>query len=477
MMRARDALKSAAPLAILLATAGCNRHQARTDQAGDAAALPALPASLPLSSAPASGPIATAPSAARLPPTRPLDLGYVPADQDYAWIDRADMLFDTIGDAPPDYGFDYDGVEPWAWETAGGYDIFAEPIEDGYRTYYYEPGADEPFLVRDPAYSYGYGDGRLIAVYAGGRLLDRAAAARQAAIAARYWARARALRSADRAVDRRPVAAARWAGQRSAFVRARQEWTQARERDPAWRQWRARAPAGPARRRLQAEQGVRAAAAERFAQWQEQGLRGPAPRLYPAAVVRRQRGGAARPEQAAPMQPQGPRLRQAPAEPRERRIEQARPVERARGRADRAAPAPIQAAPPPKPRHDRQASQPQPRRQPEAVNVRLHAQARGAQARQQARAAPGQAHAMQAQARQQAQAAQAHAAQAQARQQARAAQMQARAAQNQERRQARAAPPQPAVPRQAAPQQRPAQAGGPHGGGHPDGKRDHGRGH
>ena len=109
------------------------------------------------------------------------------------------MLLDTIGDAPPDYAFDYDGVEPWAWETADRYDIYAEPIDDGWRYYYYAPGAIEPFLVRDPAYSYGYRNGRVVAVYGGdGRYLDRVAALRQAEAAARYFARAGALRAAAR---------------------------------------------------------------------------------------------------------------------------------------------------------------------------------------------------------------------------------------------------------------------------------------
>jgi hypothetical protein len=287
MIRTRSALLAAAPLALALALAGCHRNQAQTGQAFyPATTLPPLPASLPLSTAPVTGPLMPAPPVTELPRARPIEEGYVPPDEDYAWIDRADMLFDTIGDAPPDYGFDYDGVEPWAWETTDGYELIAEPIDDGYRYYYYEPGDDAPFLVRDPYYSYGYGDGRLVAVYAGGRLLGQAEAARQADAAARYWARAQGLRGADQALDRRPVSAFLWAQQRPLVAQARQQWTLARAQDPAWQQWRARQPNGPAVARLQAEHQVRAGAAQRFAQWQRAGLNGPAPRLYPAGAVR-----------------------------------------------------------------------------------------------------------------------------------------------------------------------------------------------
>ncbi|HEY1604583.1 MAG TPA: hypothetical protein VGF77_03190 [Allosphingosinicella sp.] len=288
MKPVRSFLLAAAPMAMALALAGCGRNQAQTQQnANPAASLPPLPASLPLSAVPPAGPIAHAPRVNALPRARPLDYGYVPPDQDYAWIDRADTLFDTIGDAPPDYGFDYDGVEPWGWETADGYEVVAEPIDDGYRYYYYDPGDDTPFFVRDPYYGYGYGDGRLVAVYSGGRLLGRAEAARQSEAAARYWARAQALRRADQAVGRRPVSAPLWARQQPYVVQAHRQWAQARAQDPAWRQWRARQPNGPAMARLQAERQLRAGAAQRFATWQRRGLSGPAPRLYPAASVRR----------------------------------------------------------------------------------------------------------------------------------------------------------------------------------------------
>ena len=51
-------------------------------------------------------------------------------------------MTDAIGDAPPDYAFDYEGVSPWAWQTSDDYVTYAEPIDDGYRYYYYEPGRE-----------------------------------------------------------------------------------------------------------------------------------------------------------------------------------------------------------------------------------------------------------------------------------------------------------------------------------------------
>ncbi len=118
---------------------------------------------------------------------RPLGEAEALHDDRYAWIDRADWISDTIGDAPPDYYFDYDGVEPFVWETGGDYLTHAEPIDDGYRYYYYEPGADYPYIGRDPYYSYGYRDGRIASVYdRQGRYLAAAEAQRQAEAASRY---------------------------------------------------------------------------------------------------------------------------------------------------------------------------------------------------------------------------------------------------------------------------------------------------
>src|SRR3546814_3268294 len=67
-----------------------------------------------------------------------------------------------------------------------------EPIDDGYRTYYYQPGAAEPYFIRDPYYGYGYSGGTIAVIYGpDGRALDRARWAQQRRAASRYYARAR----------------------------------------------------------------------------------------------------------------------------------------------------------------------------------------------------------------------------------------------------------------------------------------------
>lgn len=304
--RARNALAFGSALAALITLSACDPREA--EQADTAAlfntTLPPLPDALPMTTA--SEPLIYAPAAERLPAAR--QLAYAdPGDQGYAWIDRADTIFDVVGDAPPDYGFDYDDVEPWGWEAASGYVTYAEPIDDGYyRYYYYEPGADDPYLVRDPWYSYGYSDGRIAAVYdAGGALLPLALAMQRVDYGSRYYARAHDLRRAARRA-RRGVAAPVWAARRPAIVRARQQWASARERQPAWREWRQRDTVRAQRRQLREERDTRRAAAVRFANWQRDGLRGGAPPLYrpsrPAERLERQTERTQRQAQRAQLQ-------------------------------------------------------------------------------------------------------------------------------------------------------------------------------
>lgn len=199
---------------------------------------------------------------------------------DYTWLALAALLAGVIGDSPPDYGFDYGGVQPWAWRTGDGYYRYAEPVYGGYRYYYYEPRADRPFLVRDPRYSYGYRDGRLAAIYdRDGRVLRYREAVRQRQAAERYYARAEALHRAALNQRRFGVSAPIW-GQRRAMIAAEQrQWQKARTERAAWQRWDERHEAETARR-WSPERVQRERAARQFAQWRDASYRGPAPRFY-----------------------------------------------------------------------------------------------------------------------------------------------------------------------------------------------------
>src|SRR4051812_44690565 len=59
----------------------------------------------------------------------------------YGFIDRADSLWEAIGDAPPDFAFQFEGAEPWAWETQDGHRIVVEEAPAGMQSYYFAPGA------------------------------------------------------------------------------------------------------------------------------------------------------------------------------------------------------------------------------------------------------------------------------------------------------------------------------------------------
>lgn len=277
--------KLACASALALAAAGCNRSSDATGENAQAQmALPALPATLPLEAG-APTELAPAPSASDLPDAPPLKLARV-ADQNqaYGYADAAYSYDEALGDAPPDYGFDYGGTDPWAWQ---GYDdslMVAEPIDDGYRYYYYRPGADEPYFVRDPFYSYGFANGLLAVVYgADGGIVPYADYGPRLVYASRYYARGRQLYGASRRAKRRPVIAANWLRQRPVIVASRQRWGAGRAHQPAWQRYHeSNRPRQAAY--WSAEQVRRQADARRFDGWRQQGFRAtPPPRAIPVA--------------------------------------------------------------------------------------------------------------------------------------------------------------------------------------------------
>ncbi|QDZ06493.1 hypothetical protein FPZ24_02560 [Sphingomonas panacisoli] len=279
----RRAMGATAVIAIAAMTAACGQ-QANDSQMTAATTLPELPATLPLdAAAPTNWP--TAPEVAALSDARPLRSVRVanPGD-DYGYADAAYDFTDVLGDAPPDYYFDYDGVDPWAWEGNDQSVVFVEPIDDGYRYYYYRPGADAPYFVRDPDYGYGYdGDGLAVIYDSYGAVVpyDRYGANRD--YAARYYARGRDMYAVSRRGDRRGVNPTIWAARQPAIFAARDRWNGARERQPQWREFHDRAASRQATY-WREEATRRQADTRRFGEWRAQSFRTPAPpRAIPAA--------------------------------------------------------------------------------------------------------------------------------------------------------------------------------------------------
>lgn len=160
--------------------------------------------------------------------------GYALAERAYAY-DRASYR------APPDYGFRYGDVDPWAWQLADNSLMFAEPYGDDYRFYYYEPGASYPYFVRDPYYGYGYGqNGALMAVFdAAGALLSGDQINPLASIAGRYLARGYDLRNTYYDVPHYTVADRVWIDRAPVIYAYQEPWIEAAQTVPVWRQYRA----------------------------------------------------------------------------------------------------------------------------------------------------------------------------------------------------------------------------------------------
>ena len=276
--RSRLTRTVATTLAASLALSACNKasdQMARSETA--APALPDLPATLPLASG-AATPVAYAPGPSELPDTRAIPaVRTVAPDDAYAYADQAYGFMDALGDAPPDYGFDYDGVDPWAWQ---GYDdsvSFAEPIDGGYRYYYYRPGAETPYFIRDPRYGYGYDDGQLAVVYAAdGAVVPYESYGPQIGYASRYFVRGRDLWRASRANPRRGVTAANWVRQRPVIEQSRARWQQDRPRQPQWVAYH-QSVAPRQERHWEPEQVRREVDSRRYANWQRQDFRTPPP--------------------------------------------------------------------------------------------------------------------------------------------------------------------------------------------------------
>lgn len=263
--------------AVLLGAAalsGCNRTP-NTTAANSNGAMAAL--AMPLTTGPET-PVTPAPPAAALPPSHAaMRVARVTRPEDnYAYVDRAYAMSDAFGDAPPDYGYDYGPTHVWAWRGGDNSVRLVEPVDGGQRYYYYRPGQNAPYLVRDIDNSYGYDDnGELVVVY------DRAGRPmpytdRYADRAGRELARARNVYAASLSSERRQVRAANWAARRAEIDAARADWAAQQSREAAWRAYHD-AHATEQTAYWQDEQARRAREAQIFDDWQRRDYAGAMP--------------------------------------------------------------------------------------------------------------------------------------------------------------------------------------------------------
>lgn len=198
---------------------------------------------------------------------------------DYDWIDRADAISDAIGEAPPDTSFAFENGEPWAWTMEDGTTLIVEQLPDGPHGYYFEPGTDAPFLVRDPSMSFGFIDGAVAVVYgADGGVLSRNDGRGWLGAAMRGFDRGKLLKRAMVRRDRwRNVNVSRWYDMSYLLFDWWDDWDYGLSRNPAWRRHH-EGPRGIGHRRhWDGERHRRELISDAFQRWGQNGYRGPAP--------------------------------------------------------------------------------------------------------------------------------------------------------------------------------------------------------
>jgi hypothetical protein len=207
-------------------------------QNGQATSAPTPAAALPLEmTATTPTAIAPAPTVRDLPYAPPVRVGRLSdPDDTYAYADQADAENDAFGDAPPDYAVDYDGTRPWVWYGDDHSERVCEPLPGGgYRYYYYQPGAQYPYLVRDPEYTYGYDSGVLVVVYDRyGHALPQDQYDSRADAAGRILARATALYLATQQQQHQAVVAANWEARQERIASDNAAWQRAQQQQSGW---------------------------------------------------------------------------------------------------------------------------------------------------------------------------------------------------------------------------------------------------
>jgi hypothetical protein len=203
--------------------------------ASDAADAPAPQAALALAAGPAA-PIVPAPAANALPAAAPASLALADTPDEYGPADDATAANAGFGDAPPDYAFSYSGEQAWVWRGDDQSMRVAEPLPGGgLRYYYYRPGDDAPYLVRDASDSFGYANGALVAVYdSHGDPIPAGSLGAQAALAGSYLARAQQLYAASRRRQQEAVTEASWEAQRATVQSESAQWNADAASNQAW---------------------------------------------------------------------------------------------------------------------------------------------------------------------------------------------------------------------------------------------------
>ena len=197
------------------------------------------------------------------------------APEDYAWIDRADALWDVIGDSPPDMAFTFEDVEPWAWQTRDGHIIIVEEAAEGIRSYYFEPRSDTPFLTVEPGASFAFEAGDLAMAYgADGTALSELEGSARLEQAMVLFERARRLKRAMRSGGGAPVDSGAWAESSLYLGGFLDLWQQGFLAQPAWRAQRDSQAAQRWRDGLGDERLRRRALSDDFRRWREGGFQG-----------------------------------------------------------------------------------------------------------------------------------------------------------------------------------------------------------
>jgi len=219
---------------------------------------------LPLATGPAPA-YNPAPPANALPPAPRVRLARAPEGEQYAYLNQAYAFSRSLADAPPDYGYDYQGEEPWVWQSPDGYYRVAERLPRGVRYFYYAPGASTPYLIQDPQYSYAYSQGYLTAVYGpNGELAPSDVEAQQASAAGLYLAWAEGLYAAARRQEHVAIAQSYWDANRQAVYADEARWSAGQQQNQAWAAYSQAHQSDQAH--WAAQRYMRAAEAARFAQ-------------------------------------------------------------------------------------------------------------------------------------------------------------------------------------------------------------------